>query len=132
MQEVKIRTSANTNLWPELWRTEWHSTSMKMAETAFGPIVFGPFEYSAQTDKIHYSAQFFSAQSDSALSNSAQRSTTARYKFSIFFLIQVDGQVTTQISVSNIVQHRWPENASFQCLCHLDIKTTAIWISIFP
>jgi hypothetical protein len=91
MQEVKIRTSANHNLWPELWGTEWHSTSMKMAETSssgpkrarasggplelvsaiFGPIVFGPFEYSAQTDKIHHSAQ-----SDSALSNSAQRSTT--------------------------------------------------------
>ena len=38
--------------------------------------IFGPFEYSAQTVKIHYSAQFFSAQNDSALSNSAQRSTT--------------------------------------------------------
>jgi hypothetical protein len=36
------------------------------AQTAFGPIVFGPFEYSAQTAKIHYSAQ-----GDSALSNSA-------------------------------------------------------------
>ena len=34
MQEVKIRTSANSKLWPELWRTEWHSTSMKMAETS--------------------------------------------------------------------------------------------------
>ena len=34
MQEVKIRTSANPNLWPELWRTEWHSISMKMAETS--------------------------------------------------------------------------------------------------
>jgi hypothetical protein len=45
-------------------------------QTAFGPIVFGPFEYSAQTVKINYSAQFFSAQNDSALSNSAQRSTT--------------------------------------------------------
>jgi hypothetical protein len=49
---------------------------LELAQTAFGPIVFGPFEYSAQTIKIYYSAQFFSAQNDSALSNSAQRSTT--------------------------------------------------------
>jgi hypothetical protein len=42
------------------------------AQTAFGQIIFCPFEYSAQTAKIHYSAQ-----SDSALSNSAQRSTTS-------------------------------------------------------
>jgi hypothetical protein len=55
---------------------------MKMAETSsrgplelvsaiFGPIVFGPFEYSTQTAKVHYSVH-----SDSAHSNSAKRSTT--------------------------------------------------------
>ena len=49
MQEVKIRTSANLNLWPELWRREWHSISMKMAETSSsGPPLararFGPLE----------------------------------------------------------------------------------------
>jgi hypothetical protein len=52
MQKVKIRTSANVNLWPELWKREWHFIPAK-----FGPIIFGPFEYSAQTSKIIYSAQ---------------------------------------------------------------------------
>ena len=32
MQEVKIRALAILNLWPELWRREWHFISMKMAE----------------------------------------------------------------------------------------------------
>jgi hypothetical protein len=67
-------TSANLNLLPELWRREWHFTSVKMAETSSsgskraraseGPLelvsaqkAFCPFEYSAQIDKIHYSAQ---------------------------------------------------------------------------
>jgi hypothetical protein len=84
MQAVKIRTSAHVNLWPEVWRRKWLYFSMKMAETIpaiFGPIVFSPFEYSAQTDKIHYSAQ-----NDSALSNSAQRSTTIN-----IFTIQFQG-----------------------------------------
>jgi hypothetical protein len=86
MRKVKIRTSANLNLLPEPWRRECHFASMKMAETSSsgpkraraseGPLelvsaIFGPFEYSAQTAKIHYSAQ-----NDSALLNSAQRSTT--------------------------------------------------------
>ena len=72
MKIEKIRASANLNLWPELWRREWHFISMKIAETssnglkqartsrdplswflpfsaqtAFGPIVFGSFEHSA-------------------------------------------------------------------------------------
>jgi hypothetical protein len=29
----------------------------QVAQTAFGPIVFGPFEYLAQTAKINYSVE---------------------------------------------------------------------------
>jgi hypothetical protein len=34
MKIVKIRASAHLNLWPEMWRREWHFISMKMAETS--------------------------------------------------------------------------------------------------
>jgi hypothetical protein len=53
---------------------------MKIAETVlYRPFLaqtaFDPFEYSAQTAKIHYSTQ-----NDSALLNSAKRSTTLKTK----------------------------------------------------
>jgi hypothetical protein len=46
---------------------KWTETSFGQfwTQTAFGPIVFGPFEYSAQTAKIHYLAQNVSALSNS-------------------------------------------------------------------
>jgi hypothetical protein len=76
MKIVKIKASANLNLWPEMWRREWHFILMKMAETSW----FWPF--SAQTVfgpncQNPLSSPIFSAQNDSALSNSAQRSTTS-------------------------------------------------------
>jgi hypothetical protein len=58
MKIMKIRALANLNLWPEMWRREWHFISMKMG-ARFGPLelvlaifgpncqnpLFGPFEF---------------------------------------------------------------------------------------
>jgi hypothetical protein len=54
--------------WTETSARGWSWFRPFSAQTAFGPIVFGPFEYLAETVKIHYSAQ----------NDSAQRSTTVQ------------------------------------------------------
>jgi hypothetical protein len=101
---MKIGILANLNLLPEICRRKWHFTSMKMAEAstsglkrarASGPIVFGPFEYSAQSTKNY-----------SAFSNSVKSTTVI--KFYIFETPNLKNSFCFQIFVQRFFSQAYP------------------------